>query len=372
MKKRKAEKTLQTGQRKSGLVSSCISEKAKSEKLKSSPDYIPVKNSAHYLICLSLITAIGVYFRWDQFGSQLVGDDEWHAVRIATRHTYSYILTHFQTADNCVPLTFLYKVFLDTIGLNELTLRILQGSLGTAMIVLFPLFVRRMVGNASSLIFALLIAVSPILIYYSRFARPYIIVAFLSVLAVLSFYYWLEQRRKIFLSVYLLFGVLSIYFSPVSAPIVYSPVAVAFVLTVLQKKGWIRTGEEIKIGFSESVAILSFLTAGILLWLVPAIGSIEKISGKAGEGHYVLKTFTDSMNMFSGYESLSVSLLFIPILAAGVCHLYKNRRFLCPYLAAVMFLQILSVTVTAPYNIHLPHVFARYNIAALPIFLLGN
>ena len=85
----------------------------------------------------------------------------------------------------------IYKVFGDT----EFTARLLPAIFGTAIIIL-PYFLRRQLGRWGALATSVLLAFSPLLMYYSRYARGDIYHAFFTLLIVVCIWYYITDMRQ--------------------------------------------------------------------------------------------------------------------------------------------------------------------------------
>ena len=68
---------------------------------------------------------LGAALRLWNLGPQVMGDDELHAVRAALANPIAKILVTYQRTDNTIPLTALYRIFLDLgMRLSEWTVRL--------------------------------------------------------------------------------------------------------------------------------------------------------------------------------------------------------------------------------------------------------
>jgi len=83
-------------------------------------------------------------------------------------------------------------------GDSDFTARLLPAILGTALVAL-PYFLRRQLGRWGSLAVATLLAFSPLLLYYSRYARNDIYSAFWSLLLVVCMWRYFEERKARYL-----------------------------------------------------------------------------------------------------------------------------------------------------------------------------
>ncbi len=79
-------------------------------------------------------------------------------------------------------------------GVNTTTVRILAATLGTAIVAL-PFYLRDYLGNVGAWLACLLLAVSPSMVYFSRFAREDIYMAFFTLLMVVGIARYVHTRK---------------------------------------------------------------------------------------------------------------------------------------------------------------------------------
>jgi uncharacterized protein (TIGR03663 family) len=79
-------------------------------------------------------------------------------------------------------------------GVNTTTVRILAATLGTAIVAL-PFYLRDYLGNVGAWLACLLLAVSPSMVYFSRFAREDIYMAFFTLLIVVGVARYVHTRK---------------------------------------------------------------------------------------------------------------------------------------------------------------------------------
>ena len=93
-------------------------------------------------------------------------------------------------------IALVFKIF----GDSDFTARFLHALLGSFLVFL-PYFFRSKLGNLGAIFSALLIAVSPSLLYFSRFARNDIIVVFLTLSLVVVIWNYIDsgKRRNLYL-----------------------------------------------------------------------------------------------------------------------------------------------------------------------------
>jgi hypothetical protein len=82
----------------------------------------PSKTAAFYVL-LAIITLLGVYLRLDQFGLQVLLDDEWHVLHQLLANPPSQLFLTFGHADFSIPLALFYWLEMNVFGLSELGMR---------------------------------------------------------------------------------------------------------------------------------------------------------------------------------------------------------------------------------------------------------
>lgn len=310
---------------------------------------------------LAAALAAGLFLRLYQIGAQIVADDEWHAVHALLSSSYPGVLSHFGVADHCIPLTFFYKVIADSIGLNEWLMRLPMLAFGIAALVVFPLLVRDQIGRPASEALAWLLAISPLHIYYSRYARPYAISQFLAFLCVIAFYNWCFRERDRWAVVYILCAVLAPYFHLTTAPIVFAPV----LFGLFSKPA--RTRRAIV----KIISIGAMVAAGWLLLLgPPLVVDFQSLASKAKGMPATAETLVGVVQLFAGSQYLWVALILLAALVIGVQRLARTQRIFLIYLSVLVGVQVLAMLIIRPTAGHVPMVLARYLFVLLPLVLL--
>ena len=138
--------------------------------------------------------AVGIFLRAWQLRSQMLLDDEWHAVRMLIRADKAGIAGHFGLADYCIPLTLWYRWLYERAALSEWTMHLPLLVAGIALLVVAPWLLRRSLPPATNAAWLALLAVSPLLVYFSRTARPYALLALCGVVAFVALRNWYARR----------------------------------------------------------------------------------------------------------------------------------------------------------------------------------
>jgi hypothetical protein len=178
-----------------------------------------------WLVLLGVATLLAAALRLDQFAGQVIADDEWHALNALRDHTLGWILTHFGTNDHCIPLTAFDWLLAHTLGLSEVGMRLLPLAAGIGAVPLLAWLLRREIGARASLLFALLLAISPLEVSHSRNARPYELVFLLSCVALLALRRWAQGGGRRWSVLYVVCAALSVWLHLVVLPFVVAPLA---------------------------------------------------------------------------------------------------------------------------------------------------
>lgn len=147
----------------------------------------PSNRSGLIGVAFSVLVAGGALLRVYDIAGQVVADDEMHSLRALRQYTASHLFTHFFGADISTPMALLQRVIGDQVGLSEVTTRLPVLAAGLLALVVLPALARRPFGAPVALAFAALVSISPQLIYYSRYGRPYMVSTLLVFCAVFSF-----------------------------------------------------------------------------------------------------------------------------------------------------------------------------------------
>ncbi|MEA1959014.1 MAG: TIGR03663 family protein [Chloroflexota bacterium] len=106
-------------------------------------------------------------------------------------------------------------------GESEVSARLLPAIFGTAIVVL-PYFLRRQLGRWGALAVAVLLAFSPLFMYYSRYARNDIYIAFFTLLLIVCIWNYIDSRK----SRWLYIGAAALSFSFCTKEVTYINLAI--------------------------------------------------------------------------------------------------------------------------------------------------
>jgi len=319
-------------------------------------------------LCLAFALAIGVgiALRLDQFASQLLLEDEWHSVYRVVHETPSAILLDFGHSDSSIPLTLLYFAEAHGFGLSELAMRWPMLLAGVATLALFPWYAARHVGWAEALLFAALLAISPLLYFFSRMARPYAITLLLLYVAHVAFRRYIEAEtpRPRDAALYAGGATLAAWLHPIAAPFAVAPFLPA-------AWRWLSAGRErLALIRLAVLAVAAGLPMAAVL-LPPLIAHPESLSLKSGIDLPRADTLVGVWYAWFGTGSSPAVVACALLAVAGLPTVWRRLPEARSMLAGGM-LSVLAILLARPAWIGNPLTLARYLLPVLPLLLLAT
>jgi hypothetical protein len=323
-----------------------------------------------WLAGLALAIGGGIWLRLDQLGSQLLLEDEWHAVYRVVHETPAAVFLDFADSDSSIPLTLLYLGESSAFGLSELAMRLPLIAAGIATLVLFPWYVARRFGRAEALLFALLLAISPLLYFFSRTARPYALTLLLVWVAHVAFRHYVERadrRRHRELGLYATAASLGAWLHPVVVPFVVAPFFTAAWRALQNSEAGARKVALFRLA-------LPALAAGvpmIVLLLPPLLAHPESLSHKSGIDLPRIDTLIGVWYHWFGTGSTTAVLTCAALALVGAPTVWRRLPEAGSMLAGAA-LYALMIVVTQPAWVSNSLTLARYMLPALPLLLLAT
>lgn len=318
------------------------------------------------LLLYAFILVLGFWLRLNQFFVQVLNDDEWHAIHRLLTQTPLDIFLSFGLADHSIPLTLLYWLVSSWIGLSELGMRWPMMLSGLAILILFPWYIWRIIGQREAILFASMLAISPILIIYSQTARPYSITLLLVYIAHFSFYRYCSNIPYQ-LAFGILFGVTAILATwmhlivgpLVVAPFIYEGVSIFF-----------ASGSERRSRFRR-LLLLGLPTAiGMtILVLPPLLMNFEVIGNKSGVDSPDWQTIVGVWHVWFGTSSIWVVLIFLILAGMGLPRLWRELIVVRSIFLGLA-ITLIVILVVKPAWVHHSVTFGRYLLPAIPLLLL--
>jgi hypothetical protein len=315
---------------------------------------------------LALAILVALVLRTEQLGGQILVGDEWHALEKAASAGYGEIATTLGVADHSIPIALYYRAVADTFGLDESWIRAPFLLAGLATVVGLGLAARRHVDRGASDAFAWLLAVSPILVFYSRFARPYALTCPLALAGLLTFRAWWRDRKRTHLVLYALAVAAGGYLHPAVLPFALAPFPF-FGLRALQAPASERLA-----GLRALAGAGLLTSAGLaVLLLPPFLLDQENLGRHSGWGLPVPGTVLRALRIFAGTDSKLVALALLLPAVVGLVRLARTAREVTALFVTAGVLQAGAVCVIAPAHRSDVFAFARYILPLLPPVLLA-
>lgn len=314
---------------------------------------------ANYVFVLAIIS--GTVLRFYQIDRQMLDDDELLSLSVSS-YDFKYILSHFGVADYCIPLTALNKLIAMHFSLSELVLRFPSLIFGVAGIIILPLMIQELLGNRIRDLFAWLLAISPLAIYYSRNARPYSISTYLAFCGVIAFYLWWNTGKSRWAKIYVICAITGPYFHLTVLPFLLTPLLLAAIESFFFGK---------KERIHDLPKVIGITATGLISLLIyPIYNDFHAITTKLNKGFMVFETLRDSFHLVVGTKETGLLLIaYAEILLGGTFLARQRPRFLL-YAVFPVLSQLLTTLYGGALSFSVPLVFVRYNLLFLPLGLL--
>lgn len=314
-----------------------------------------------------LAFSIGIFLRCWQLGSQILLDDEWHAVHELLRTDAHGIATHFGLADYSIPLTLYYRFLYLHGGLTEWGMHLPMLVAGVGLLLLGPWLLRRHADTPSLAIWVGLLAISPVLVYLSRTARPYAITDLLVFVAVLAFREWWPDGMgsRHWGVVYVVCAALAGWLHLITLPFTLWPFAFHGVLAVrdgLRARRWAPLLRLTVLG----AATILLLCAALL---PPLLNDWAALAGKAGSNAVSEQSAYRTVMMLFGVGGPWPFVAVLALFAAGVFSHWRREREFVTYLLSTIVAASLAIAISHPAWVQHPGTLARYLQPVLPFVL---
>jgi hypothetical protein len=304
---------------------------------------------------------VGCAMRAFRLLDQLPVDDEWHAIHRVLGSSYREIALDFGFVDHCIPLTLYLKLVAQTIGLNEWWLRAPSFLAGVALLIAAPLALRPQLGARGTRVFAWLLAIAPLLVFYSRFQRPYAIATLLSFLALVQFERWWREGRTRQALGYASCAAASAYFLLPTLPFVAAPLALMGVAVLSSK--WALPARRLALPLGSFAALCA------LLLLPPLLSHPEAVLSKVGGARPDLPALGRALLFLAGTPTPWIAVGLFGLALAGAWRARQAAPLWLALAGSATVALLLGVLASAPRYAWLGFVIARYALPALPIAL---
>lgn len=298
--------------------------------------------------------------------AQVLTDDELHTVGAVLAMPVGEIVRTitYEGADYCIPLSALFRFLIDHgVVFSEMTFRVPSLLAGLIALVVIPLLLAPRIGELAAVLCAWLLAISPMLVLYSRIVRPYMPVVLFAFCAVMSFDAWLRTRSRTAAGAYVLLAAGSIYLHLGSAPLVLAPFAHLAHRMIRDRN---RTAKDLRDGAALLVATLF----AILLPLLPAFDSLIELTQIRRDGRPpAFTTWLELGALQIGSRSALLCALATGLALYGAWVLRRREAAFVALIATITVLQLVGLFVFSPDRQQEASVLNRYLLVLLPFAL---
>lgn len=320
-----------------------------------------------YVAATLLALGLGIWARVNGLWNQVLQDDEWHAVHQIINNTPREFMLSFGRSDHSIPLTGLYWLISQITKLNEFLMRLPMLAAGTIMLVVWYVHVRNIWNNRVAILALWLLALSPVLIQYSRIARPYMLT-----LALLFASYWFfEQciiKQNKYLSIrYIVYSIttsIAVWLHLTMLPFVVAPYVYHFFSAVpfntVQREKLLKI---IVLGFPTGL-----LTC--LLILPPMINDFAALEGKSGIDRVGVDTIITAGYQIYGSSNFWLVIISMILSMIGLMNTLKSDWYTRYTMVGATLMTIL-LYISAPRWVHHAQTWLRYMLPILPVLIIS-
>jgi len=312
------------------------------------------------LIALGLLLAVAL--RTVQLHDQVIVFDEWHSLRAAAELGYGGIIRSFGLHSS-IPVSLYLRAALETVGLGLVSYRgpFLLGGLA---LVALPWIALPAAARLERAVLLVAFAIHPLLIYHSRFARPYAIALPCALGALwLGWRWWTTGRRGAGVA-YATLAALTGWVTLAYLPFVLAPLGYVALCLLLGRR---RRAASPSFRAWLAVVVLTAALVGLLLgpaWVGDA-GTVEnKLRHTPGPTDWAAL-----LRFATGAQSIAFGLLWLAAAMAGAIALVRRAPALAGFLLLAAAVQVGAVLVLAPYRLEVTPFLSRYVMPAIAVGL---
>lgn len=304
---------------------------------------------------------LGAALRLYALPEQVLVDDEWHLVhRLRDGAGLAAVVGDFGRSDHSIGLGACAWLLMRLVALDETLLRLPSLLAGLALLVVVPATLARSVGRATAVALAWLLAVSPLLVFFSRLTRPYAVTALLAGVAFVAMRRWLEDRDPRARAAYLASAVLAPIFHLPALPAVLAPLALPLVAPGPRRP---PLREHVGLAVTTIGAIAAALA-------IPAWRSGAAVAARVATDQLGLQTLPHVLELLSGIGPAPGVAMFGALGIVGLVALVEGDPTLARQLLVVIGLQVAAVAASGAVQLHVAVVAARYVTVVLPLALV--
>lgn len=330
-------------------------------------------HEAAFALALAMAFLAGFFLRLYLLAEQLFIDDEWHGLYYVIGKSPTWLLTHFSIPGaTCIPLNLYTWALGATFGWSEFMLRLPSLVCGLLCVLICPLLARKLIGDRRAVVLAFLLAISPVLIFYSRISRPYSAVALLGAAAVLLAARWMQSGGLRPALLFVIASVLAIYFHLFALVTVAAPVIAAIVFHIWKRFQKIPRTKTSMPALRQWIVMAMIIAAISAVLVLPAlIHSLQSTFFTiALKGTFRWQSLPQVAQLTSGTGQPVLALLFWCAFVVGAIEQCRRNPWFGGMLVSLYPLHVLALLISRPDSAQSAILLVRYCIPLVPISLL--
>ncbi|MEM1081682.1 MAG: hypothetical protein AAGH65_08890 [Pseudomonadota bacterium] len=312
---------------------------------------------------LAMALMLAALLRLQNFSQLVLIDDEWHALHALMSLSYAELFTSFGFADRSIPIALWLKWLSEQFGLTEWRIGLPFLIAGVAATVLMPQLFRPWLRRDEMTVFAVLLATSSLMIYYSQQARPYALLALTVPIAIVQLWRFRADGALMQLLAFVLAAVLSAWMHPLMMAWLGWALVFALVFSLwdgLNGHGWSAGLRVLLAG-----VLWTALTAALLYW--PVMNDLASLQSKTGTDSVEWSTFWIAWQLFIGQGQHWMGLIAAALAAVGAVRCYRRDAAFMLYWCLLTLGSLVMIAATDAAWLHHGLVLARY---AVPLNVL--
>ncbi|MBF0515910.1 MAG: hypothetical protein HQK97_02160 [Nitrospirae bacterium] len=326
-----------------------------------------LKSNTLFIVAVAIAAALRAY----QITYQIIADDEWHALHKVLNSTMLAIISNPGETTDSVPMTVFYKFMLEHVMLSEWVMLAPSLVFGMLTVVTLPAAAREIIGGRAATLLACLIAISPLLIFFSRLARPYAFIPVLTFGGVMAFLKWSGGRGKRWAVIYVICAVAAPYLHLTALPFLAAPLFILPVEKLWQRYSSNPAASTSRTSNYETIIVYTIVPvlSSLLVYLVLRDSS-GSFAAKISKDRPTVETCIETLKLFYGVQHAWVVGVLIAASVVGLMQILKMHRRFALYVLSACIFQILFIAVSGPFASNAPAVFSRYVLSLLPVLLM--
>lgn len=321
-------------------------------------------------VLLAAGVLIGAFLRWYQLGIQVLLDDEWHALHKVLHSDALGIATSFGYADHSIPLALYYRFLLLHGGLTEWVMHLPMLVTGIALLVCASMLLRRETTLSVRATWVALLAISPLLVYHSKVARPYALTSLLVPVAIIAFRRWWlsDKTARGWSATYVVATFLAGWLHTITLTFTLLPFVYFGVRCLLGAR---RDGRNAGTGLRR-LFFLGLVTSMALAaaLLPPLINDWGSLSAKAGVNSVTPESIYRTLLMLFGISQPALLVVLVALTVLGIHRVWRRDSDLTAYLGTIMVGAAAAIAAARPVWIQHQALYSRYLLPVLPFLLL--